>query len=70
MVEKSEYDKTHTNISVLRTTRDKLQLIGRKGDSYDDILRKVLLCWAEKHSREWDIKEIDGKKEAVFKEEY
>lgn len=68
-MEKSDYDLTHTNISVLRTTRDKLQHIGKKGDSYDDILRKVLVCWAKSHPNDFDIIEAEGKKDVAIKEE-
>ena len=36
-----------TNIQVTREVRDKLASIGRKDDTYDDIIRRLLEKWEE-----------------------
>ncbi len=57
--------KTPVQIRIDYTTREALRLLGRKGQSYDDVLRRVIRYWAleEMHKDAYLILDLLGPEE-------
>lgn len=57
--------KTPVKIRLDSTTRAALRKLGRKGDSYDDVLRRLLFYWIKGmiHEAAAPIRELLGEEE-------
>jgi len=49
-----KWRKEWTAVSVKKTTRDVLKEFGKKGDTYEDIVIKLVIFWNENHMRNED----------------
>ena len=59
-------DTSTTTIPLEKETRDRLRLLGRKGENYDEILRRLMLFAEHEEFMERQYERLKDKKAFVY----